>query len=144
MRNIDDAMVAMVLRFAIKNQDVDYCNREFLREQVNAIQIYVDNFPVAERQARAVEWAERYARDYRRRWTRKLIQEKYSQGRCHDCPLGGEECDEHCEIHEQWLSCLELYEAREIDTKSYVERVLKLLEQHKESVRENISRLQKI
>ena len=51
-------------RFSTPN----YSETEFLRTQVATIEAYLERFPLAERESRALAWIEANASQYRQRW----------------------------------------------------------------------------
>ncbi|SBT08483.1 conserved hypothetical protein [Candidatus Accumulibacter aalborgensis] len=46
----------------------NYSEMEFLRTQVATIEAYLERFPFAERESRALAWIEANASQYRHRW----------------------------------------------------------------------------
>ena len=142
MYTIDDPMFALILRFVGHNQKITFCDHDFIQKQVKAIQEHIEKFPPEEKQLRAIEWIEKYAREYRERWVNEIIDNKFSSQRCSDCPLSEINILEHCQIHEHWLELLQQYAADEINAKIYVENTLKLLAQHKEDIKMKLSMLQ--
>ena len=139
MYTIDDPMFALILRFVGQNQKINLCNHDFIQNQLKAIQAYIEKFPPEEKGLRAIEWIEKYAREYRERWVKEVIDKKFSSQRCQDCPLSEANLLEHCQIHEQWLELLQQYAADEINAKIYVENTLNLLTQHKEDLKMKLS-----
>ncbi len=144
MYTIDDPMFALILRFVGHSQKITYSNHDFIQKQLKTIQEHIEKFPPEERKLRAIEWIENSARDYRERWVKEVIDQMFSSQRCPDCPLSRVNDLEHCQIHEKWLDLLQQYAAAEINTKIYVENTLKLLTQHKESLKMKLSMLQEI
>ena len=138
---IDDAMFALILRFVGREQEITFCDSEFLQRQLDAIQKHVETFPAEERQMRAMEWIETYSRKYRKRWEKGIVNREVAGQRCPDCPMSGRNNLNHCEIHQEWLELLRLFTADEVDSKQYVERSLLLLSRHKEDLRIKLSGL---
>ena len=142
MYTIDDPMFALFLRFVGRNQQITFCNHDFIQKQLKAIQAHIERFPPEEQALRAIEWIEKYAREYREKWEREIIDKNFSSQRCPDCPLYEINILEYCQIHEQWLELLQQYAADEINAKIYVENTLKLLAQNKEDLKMKQSMLQ--
>ena len=142
MKSIDDPMLALILRFIGRSQEITFRDDEFLQDQLRAIGRHIEGFPPEERQARAFEWVEKHARDYRDRWAQGVVDEVFSGQRCPDCPLAGTDLAENCQIHERWLELLHRYIADEISTRTYTEDSLALLARHKEDLRVNPTRVQ--
>lgn len=143
MSTINDSMFALILRFVGCNQEITFCDQEFIQKQLNAIQAHIEKFPSEEQELRAIEWIEKYAREYRKTWEKEMIDREFSDQRCPDCPLSEVVNFKHCQIHDQWLELLEQYVADEINSKKYVENALKLLVQHKENLKIKLSMFKK-
>jgi hypothetical protein len=141
MSDIDDPMFAMILRFVGANQEIDFLDNRFIRNQLDIIQKYIEKFPAKERRLRAKEWIEENARLYRETWKKEIITNRYSNQRCKDCPLLGTTTYEHCQIHDQWVELLRQYALGDINTKKYVEDTLKFLGKHKEHLKVKLSDL---
>ncbi len=141
MYTIDDPMLALILRFVGHSQEIDFCDHDFIQEQLKTIQNHIEGFPPAERKLRAIEWIEKYAREYRESKVKEVLGEMFSSQRCPDCPLSEVGIPRYCRIHGQWLGLLQQYSAEEIDARVYVEKSLKLLAEHKESLKANLSML---
>jgi len=142
MYTIDDPMFALILRFVGHNQKITLCDHNFIQKQLKAIQEHIEKFSPEERGLRAIEWIEKYAREYRKRWEKEIIDKKFSSQRCLDCPLSEINILEHCQIHEQWQELLQQYAADEINSKEYIENTMQLLAQHKEDLKIKLSMLQ--
>ncbi len=140
MYTIDDPMIALILRFVGHNQTIALSERGFAQDQLSAIREYLEKFPPQDRNSRALEWIEEYARAYRERWLKETLGGMFSSRGCPDCPLSG--TGEYCQIHQQWLDLLLRYAADEISTKTYVESSLRLLARHKEDLKMKLSALQ--
>ena len=128
---VDDPMLALITRFVFDAAHLDVSDREFLQEQVRSIRQYVDQYPEDERQARAIEWVEEHAQQYRTAWQRRVISDRVTQQRCPDCPLIKENPSARCEIHARWASLLHEYLGNQISSRQYVEDTLVLLNAHK-------------
>ncbi|NMQ18550.1 hypothetical protein E4P82_04655 [Candidatus Competibacter phosphatis] len=89
MNTVDDPTLALLSRFVGDTHDLQLSDAEFLLQQVAAIEHYTKQFPAEERQARALEWIETYALQYRRQWRRQAVIDALAQMRCADCPLTG-------------------------------------------------------
>jgi len=142
MHTIDDPMFALILRFGGYNQQIAFCNHDFIREQLKIIQEHIEKFPPEEQEMRAIEWIEKYAREYRERWEKEIIDKEFSSQRCPDCPLAQINIGEQCQIHRQWMDLLKQYAADEIGSKKYIENALELLAQHKEDLKIKLSMLE--
>jgi hypothetical protein len=127
----DDPTLALITRFVGEAQNLDLSDAQFLLEQIAAIEQYVAPFPAEERQARALEWIETYARQYRQQWQKQAAVGVLAHARCPDCPLDGGDRKTPCAIHDRWLELLRRYAATEISSREYVEDSLKLLSQYK-------------
>jgi len=143
MYTIDDPMLALILRFVGYNQEIAFCDHDFIQKQLKTIQEHIKKFSPEEQEIRAIEWIEKYAREYRKRWEKEILNKEFSSQRCPDCPLSEINCTEHCQIHRQWMEFLQQYAANEIDSKKYIENTLKLLAQHKEDLKIKLSMLEK-
>ncbi len=131
---VDDPLLALIARFIGSDADLGTSEEEFLKRQVATLTQYVERFPEELQQARAMEWIERHAEQYRREWQRMALSRQSSSRRCSDCPLiaqgGG-----HCEIHGRWRLLLEYYLAGDITSKNYIANALELLRAHKSRLR---------
>jgi hypothetical protein len=142
MYTIDDPMFALILRFIGHNKQVHFCDEGFLHKQVKAIQEHVKKFPPEERQLRAIEWIEKYARQYRKNWEEETIVKKFLGKRCSDCPIHKSKFKVFkCQVHDKWMQLFQQYATDEISSKQYVEKNLKLLRQHKEQLKIKLSHL---
>jgi len=144
MYTINDSMLSLILRFVGRYQKITYSNYEFMQKQLTTIQKHIDKFPPKEKELRAIEWIEKYAREYRKMWEADIIDKELSNQRCPDCPLSGINVFEHCQIHDQWLKLLRQYVTDEINSKKYVKNTLKLLAQNKENLKINLNMLKKM
>lgn len=135
MYTLDDPMLALILRFVGRSQRINLRDDGFLREQREALREHLGGFPAEDRQARALEWVETHAREYRDRWALGAVDEMFSGQRCTDCPLAGPDDAENCKIHDRWLELLHQFVADEINTSTYIADSLALLGQHKKSLK---------
>ena len=131
----DDPTLALILRFIGRSPEISFRDDEFLREQSRAIRNHIAGFPAEERRARAFEWIEKHAEEYRDRWTRAILDGAFAGERCPDCPLKGTDLAENCQIHEAWLDLLHRYVAEKISARTYAESALELLARYKEQLR---------
>ena len=131
----DDPTLALITRFVGEAHDLNLSDAEFLLQQIAAIEQYIGQFPAHERQARALEWIETYARRYRQQWQKQAAVGVLAQARCPDCPLDGGDRATPCAIHERWLELLRRYAATELSSQQYVEDALKLLGRYKDRLK---------
>ncbi|KHD06296.2 hypothetical protein PN36_17275 [Candidatus Thiomargarita nelsonii] len=141
MYSIDDPMFALILRFVGHNQKIFFCNQNFIKKQLKAIQEHIEKFPPEEKELRAIEWIEKCARQYRKIWEKEIITDAFSKEKCPDCPLSEINNLKICRIHDQWLKLFQQYAINEIDSKQYIESNLKLLAEHKEHLKIKLSEL---
>jgi hypothetical protein len=142
MYTIDDPMFALILRFIGHNKKITLCDNNFIQEQLKSIQEHVEKFSPEEKGLRAIEWIEKYAYEYRKRWEKEVIDKELSDQTCPDCPLSSTNTLEHCQIHEQWQELLQQYAADEINSRKYIENTLQLLSRHKEDLKFKMNMLQ--
>ncbi len=142
MYTIDDPMIALILRFVGRSQEITVSDHDFAQEQVAVIREHLERFPAADRESRAREWVEEHARGYRERSLKEALSQMFSDQGCPDCPLSHLATPKHCKIHQQWLELLQQYAADEITSKVYVERSLRLLARHKADLKVKLSQLQ--
>ena len=128
---VDDALMALIMRFVVDTEDDGSGSEEFLQRQLKVLRKYLAQFPDKERGARAMEWVGKHAARYRRDWERNNLADRTVYLRCADCPLAGVDAVEQCEIHEQWLYLLHRYLAGEAMTRDYVEDCLAVLREYK-------------
>lgn len=131
----DDPTLALITRFVGEAEHLDLSDAEFLLQQIAAIEQYVALFPAEERQTRAIEWVETYARQYRQQWQKQAAVGILAHARCPDCPLAGGSRTIPCAIHDRWLELLRRYAATEISSREYVEDSLKLLGRYKDRLK---------
>lgn len=135
MLNLDDPLLALLLRFVINTDQTPAANEEFLLRQIKTIKWYLTQFPSSEQGAKVLEWIEQNAERYRGEWQRRDMSSRTAYVRCEDCPLAGLSAYEHCEIHEQWLYLLRQYTTGRVNTRSYVESALDLLQHYKDELK---------
>ncbi len=128
---VDDPMLVLITRFVRHRKDTLLSDQAFMRQQVQAVQDYVGQFPQCEKNQRAIEWIGKYARQYRQSWQRGHISRQMQDLRCLDCPLADESTIPHCEIHQRWAKLLTDYAADHITSEEYVEKTLAILRTHK-------------
>ncbi len=133
---VDDPMLALIARFVGSDKQRGSPQESYMRRQVEAIQAYVERYPVGEKEVRAIEWVERHAEQYRKSWQRSHLPRWLKDLRCSDCPLSHVGLIEHCEIHDRWSELLLRYVGEEITSKEYVEKTLDLLNAHKQRLRQ--------
>lgn len=134
MYDIDDPTLALILRFVGRVPEIAFRDDEFLKRQRREIREHVRGFPAEERRARACEWIEAHAEEYRNRWTLEILDGVLAGQRCPDCPLVAAGSTDNCRIHDEWLDLLHRYVADEISARVYVESSLELLAEHKEQL----------
>lgn len=137
---VDDPTLALIARFIGDFSHPDLSDTAFLRQQVAAIEGYVEGFPADERERRALEWIETNAMAYRQQSQKRTAIDVLAKSRCPDCPLSGREKRTPCAIHSRWLTLLRRYAANELSSHEYVEKSLALLTAHKERLRVSQSR----
>ncbi len=127
---VNDALLALIVRFVGGNHDIKLCDNAFVQQQINDIQAYIKQFPTEEQNYQALVWIERYAKTYRERWENEMIARELQQKKCDDCPLTNRS-EYACQIHQEWLDLLQQYIEKKIGSQQYVEETLQLLEEHK-------------
>jgi len=132
---VDDAFMALILRFVVDTDDMDSPDDEFLKRQIKTLRKYLARFPDAEQSTRAIEWIGQHAARYRRDWERSTVASRTTYLRCADCPLAFLGAAEQCEIHEQWTYLLHRYIAGEATNRDYIETTLALLGEYKDQQR---------
>lgn len=136
----NDPMLALIARFVVDVDSVDVSENEFLQQQIQVLQTFLEGFPESERDERALEWVEHRAERYRHTWQQRVVTDEITDRTCPDCPLVANKGRTRCEIHDQWVSLLDRYVADEMTSRKYVEDTLKLLVEHKERLRVAFSR----
>ncbi|MBF0287543.1 MAG: hypothetical protein HQM14_06965 [SAR324 cluster bacterium] len=136
MYQVNDPMLALILRFVGRGEYLDPCNEEFIKGQIHTIQEHVEKFPPEEHQARALKWIEKHAKQYRKKWEKALVSAKLYKQKCADCPLQGSNHQQSCEVHSKWLLLLRQYTSDEINSERYIEDSLALLTSHKNEIKQ--------
>jgi hypothetical protein len=124
---VDDPTLALIARFVSGRKELDFSDAPFFRDQIAAVQRHVGRYPPEEAEARALEWVQRHARQYRRVWQKTAMAARLSAARCPDCPLARGDLTVHCEIHDRWLDLLTRYVDGSLSSAGYVQRSLGLL-----------------
>ncbi len=132
---VDDPTLALITRFVGGAQHLDVSDEDFLLQQVAAIERYVERFPDGERQARALEWIEAHAQQYRQQWQKQVAVGALAEARCPDCPLDGGARTKPCPVHNRWLDLLRRYAAAKLSAQEYVEDALRLLDTQKDRLK---------
>ncbi len=127
---INDALLALIVRFVGGNYDIHLCDNAFIQQQMNDIQAHINQFPIEEQNYQALVWIERYAKTYRERWEGEMIASELQRKRCEDCPLTNKS-EYACQIHQAWLDLLQQYIQERISSQKYIEDTLQLLDEHK-------------
>lgn len=135
MVDLDDPLLALILRFVVDTSPQGGSNEEFLDLQIQTLKKYLAHFPDEEQGARTMEWIEQQARRYREDWQRRRVSHRTLYLRCADCPLADRGVEEYCEIHEQWLYLLRRYTAGTSMAPEFVEGALRLLQVHKDQLK---------
>lgn len=128
---VDDPTLALIARFLGDVAHDGRSDEAFFRHQLATVAAYVEGFPDAERDRRALEWIEANAMHYRQQWQKQTAIAALATRRCSDCPLAGGSQEKPCAIHRRWLKLLERYAADELSSHDYVEMSLALLNAHK-------------
>ena len=131
----DDPTLALITRFVGEAEHLDLSDAEFLLQQIAAIEQYVAPFPAEERQNRALEWVETYARRYRQQWQKQAAVGVLAHARCPDCPLDGGNRTAPCAIHDRWLELLRRYATTEMSSEEYIADSLNLLNRYKDRLK---------
>lgn len=135
MFDLDDPLLALILRFVVGTNQQGDANEAFLQRQIQTLKKYLARFPDEEQGARAMEWIEQHAKGYREDWQRRRVSHRTLCLRCTDCPLADRGVEEHCEIHEQWLYLLRRYTSGSGVAAEFVEGALRLLQANKEQLK---------
>jgi len=137
MINIEDPLLALIIRFVVEDDQLDCVSNEFIQRQIKTLEDYLTQFPIHEHERHTMYWVEQHAAEYRKQWEKKIVTHRISKWQCEDCPLLNEADANHCIIHQHWLSLLQQYSQDEISSAKYVESALTLLTEHKEQLRLN-------
>ncbi|MBP6708266.1 MAG: hypothetical protein KA223_03845 [Candidatus Accumulibacter sp.] len=132
---VDDPTLALIVRFVGSAAPSELVDEAFFRQQLAAIEGYIDRFPVAERESRALEWIDANARQYRRQWQKQAAIDVLASSCCPDCPLSGGDQHTPCAIHRHWLTLLRRYAADQLSSQEYLEKSLALLTTYKDRLR---------
>ena len=132
---VDDPTLALIARFVGGAAASELSDELFFRQQLAAIEAYIDRFPVAEREAQALVWIEANARQYRRQWQKQAAIDVLASSRCPDCPLSGGDRLTPCAIHRRWLTLLHRYAGDQLSSQEYLEKSLALLTAYKDRLR---------
>ena len=132
---VDDPTLALIARFVGGAAASELSDELFFRQQLAAIEAYIDRFPVAEREAQALVWIEANARQYRRQWQKQAAIDVLAGSRCPDCPLSGGDRHTPCAIHRRWLTLLHRYAGDQLSSQEYLEKSLALLTTYKDRLR---------
>lgn len=131
----DDPTLSLIARFVGSEAHPGVSDAEFLLRQVAEIEQYVERFPAAQREQRALQWIEANALKYRKNSEKQATVDGLARARCADCPLAGGSMSSPCSIHGRWLKLLRLYAASELSSHDYVEKSLELLATHKDHLK---------
>lgn len=132
---VDDPTLALIARFVGDSSREPVADKEFFRRQVAAIEEYVERFPEAERESRALAWIEANAKQYRQQWQKQTAIVVLATVRCPDCPLSGGDERSPCAIHTHWLELLQRYATGDLSSHDYVKKSLALLAAHKDGLK---------
>ncbi len=133
---LDDPMLALITRFVIREADaLNRSDEQYLREQFDEVLRYISRFPEAHREQAAMDWVTRHAEKYRREWQQRKLSSLAANRRCADCPLIDNDSRSTCMIHKRWVGLLNEYTVGEIRSDRYIRETLRLLAEHKGSLR---------
>jgi hypothetical protein len=133
---IDDPMLALIVRFVVKDIDnLNISDETFLQHQITEIRRHIEKSPKIQQQQLALEWIKKYAEQYRQEWRRRTFSKAVLDKRCADCPLIHGSSSSFCIIHSKWVELLKEYIADEIGSDEYIEETLNLLEQNKANLK---------
>ena len=136
MHEIDDPLLALILRFVVQQANSHLPDEACMRLQVALIEKHIAGFPVAERELRAIEWVERCAWEFREECRGKLVAKALGDGsQCSDCPLIGSAGGGPCSVHERWAAPLYEYLGDGLSPAGYVKESLGLLQENKNRLR---------
>ena len=136
MNDIDDPLLALILRFVVEDSDSDLPREACMRLQVTLIQQHIAAFTPQEREARAIEWVEQHARRFREECKGKLVAAALAeQARCRDCPLLETADGSPCVIHDRWAALVREYVEEQLSSAEYVRNSLALLQDHKDQLK---------
>ena len=137
MNDIDDPLLAMILRFVVAEADSDLPHEACMRLQVALIQDHIAAFPAEERETHAMAWVEQHARRFRDDCRGKLIAAALTNeaSRCRDCPLLETGDGGICAVHERWTTLVHQYVDERLSSADYVRASLALLREHKDRLK---------
>jgi hypothetical protein len=136
MNEIDDPLLALILRFVMAETASDLPQEACLRLQLALIREHVAGFPAPEREARAVEWVEQHARRFRQECQGRLVRAALADdARCPDCPLSDAPDRARCAVHTRWVGLVRRYLDGELTSAEYVHQCLDLLAGHKDQLK---------
>jgi hypothetical protein len=121
-------------------KNLNVSDTDFLFIQIAEIKYYVEQFPIEERQSRALEWIATYAEQYRQNWQKKVALEALAQSRCPDCTLLGGDRLRTCMVHTIWLDLLRRYADDEMSSQEYIEDAMQLLNTQRDRLKISKSR----
>lgn len=132
MNEIDDPLLALILRFVVADADSKLPDEACMRLQVTLIQEHIAAFPPEDREAHAITWVEQHARRFREECKGKLVAKALvDDGRCRDCPLLETADAGQCIVHERWAALVRAYVDRRLSSSEYVRDCLALLQEQK-------------
>jgi hypothetical protein len=136
MDDIDDPLLALILRFVAPEPDTDLPREACMRLQIALIQEHIAKFPHEDRQVHAIEWVEQHARNFREECRGKLVAAAMANAtKCRDCPLLETADTSPCVIHERWAGLVHQYVDQQISSADYVRSSLTLLQDHKDQLK---------
>jgi hypothetical protein len=145
MDEIDDPLLALILRFVVADADSSLPREVCMRLQVRLIQEHIAAFPPQEREAYALEWVEQHARRFREECKGRLADAALADVvRCRDCPLLELEDGSRCIIHERWVALLHEYVDKKSSSAEYVRNSLALLQAHKDQLKVAMQRRERL
>ncbi len=133
---IDDPMLALIARFVVEDLDnLSMSDETYLQNQVAEIRSHIENAPKTQQQRLALAWIKEHAEQYRQEWQRRTFSKIALDKRCVDCPLIHDGSKSSCVIHDRWVALINKYIADEIDSDTYIEETLNLLNQNKTNLK---------
>ena len=133
---VDDPTLALIARFVVKDiNNISVSDENYLKQQCTELRSYIGNATGAEQEQIALTWIRDHAERYREEWLKSNFAKILHDKRCPDCPIIDNHSTSHCIIHRRWIGLLEEYLADEINSERYIEETLKLLNQHKQSLK---------
>jgi len=136
MNDIDDPLLALILRFVVEDSESSLPHEACMRLQVTLIQEHIAAFALQEREARAIEWVEQHARRFREECKGKLVAAALAEeARCRDCPLLETADGRPCVIHDRWAALVREYVDEQLSSAEYVGNSLALLQDHKDQLK---------